>query len=89
MRFIPIFVATFIVFSSANAQSKDSSKPAVSAPIPIHQANDSTPLLTYKDFQELANLIQDYPARYVNPITQWLQQRYQLRAQEYATKPKK
>jgi hypothetical protein len=73
--------------STANAQSKDTTK---SVPVAaFRQANDSTPLLTYKDFQELVTLLGDVPAKYANPITQWLQQRYQLRAQEYMTKPKK
>jgi hypothetical protein len=87
MKYLALFLlATGVNFATANAQS-DTTKPKIVAP--LRQANDSTPLLTYKDFQELANLIQDYPARYVSPIIQWLQARYQLRAQEYAIKPKK
>jgi hypothetical protein len=87
MRYLTLLAPCVVLFSSVNAQSKDTTKPAAVAPA-IRQANDSTPLLTYKDFQELANLLQELPAKYANPITNWLQQRYQLRAQEYTTKPK-
>jgi len=50
---------------------------------------DSTPVLQLRDIQELANMIQDYPAKYANPITNWLSERFQLRAKEYMLKPKK
>ena len=87
MKYLALFLlATWVNFATANAQS-DTTKPKVVAP--LRQANDSTPMLTAKDLQELVNLIQEYPAKYANPITQWLQARYQLRAQEYAIKPKK
>jgi hypothetical protein len=86
--FFAVLLTAFSACQTVNAQSKDSSHAALVAPV-IRQPNDSTPLLTYKDFQELANLIQEYPAKYANPITQWLQARFQLRAQEYALKPKK
>jgi len=87
--YLIVFLVVMGLFSSqtADAQSKDTTKPAMAAS--IHQANDSTPLLTYKNFQELENMIQEIPAKYANPITNWLQQRFQLRAQEYALKPKK
>jgi hypothetical protein len=86
MKYLALFLlATWVNFATANAQS-DTTKPKVVAP--LRQANDSTPLLTYKDFQEFNALIQELPAKYANPITNWLQQRYQLRAQEYTTKPK-
>jgi hypothetical protein len=86
-----IFICLLVVaFSSVNAQSKDTTKGhSESANQVFRQPNDSTPMLTAKDLQELVNLIQEYPAKYANPITQWLQARYQLRAQEYAIKPKK
>ena len=91
MKYFALFLlATVVNYSSVNAQSKDTTKGhSESANQVFRQPNDSTPMLTAKDLQELVNLIQEYPAKYANPITQWLQQRYQLRAQEYAIKPKK
>jgi len=90
MRYSIFICLLVVVFSSVNAQSKDTTKGhSESANQVFRQPNDSTPMLTAKDLQELVNLIQEYPAKYANPITQWLQQRYQLRAQEYAIKPKK
>ena len=85
--FFALFLLSIVLFScqSVEAQSKKAKDSAQVAP--PRQANDSTPLLTYKDFQELANLIQEYPAKYANPITQWLNARYQQRAQEYMRKP--
>ena len=83
-QFLPI-LAILAVSVTATAQTKaDTSKRVISVP---KQATDSTPLLTFKDLQELANLLQDYPAKYANPITNWLQQRFAQRAQEYALKP--
>ena len=90
MRYSIFICLLVVVFSSVNAQSKDTTKGhPESANQVFRQPNDSTPMLTAKDLQELVNLIQEYPAKYANPITQWLQARYQLRAQEYAIKPKK
>jgi hypothetical protein len=90
MRYSIFICLLVVVFSSVNAQSKDTTKGhSESANQVFRQPNDSTPMLTAKDLQELVNLIQEYPAKYANPITQWLQARYQLRAQEYAIKPKK
>ena len=66
---------------AVSAQTKiDSVKPAIR-----HSAKpltDSTPVLQARDLQELINILQDYPARYTNPITQWLQQRYYARKTE-------
>jgi hypothetical protein len=87
-KFSPIFAFALLIAScsSASAQSKDTTKPA--AVTSLRQANDSTGLLTFKDFIDLnTTILQELPAKYANPITQWLQQRYQLRATEYATKP--
>lgn len=44
---------------------------------------DSTPIIQLRDLQELNTLIQDYPAKYANPITQWLQERFQLRLSQH------
>lgn len=60
--------------------------PDTTKPAPPHHApkaiNDSTPILSARDLQELVNLLQDYPARYTNPITNWLQTRYLARKTE-------
>ena len=71
---------------SVSAQTKKDSATAHFQPV---QATDSTGLLTYKDFQELnTQIIQELPAKYANPIVQWLSQRIQLRAAEYVEKQK-
>ena len=86
MKYLALFLlATWVNFATADAQSKDTTKSkAVSAPA----ISDSTAVLQGRDLQELVNLIQDYPAKYANPITQWLQQRYQLRLGELLKKEK-
>jgi hypothetical protein len=86
MKLSAAIFLSIVLFScqSVEAQSKKVRDTAMQAP---RVANDSTALLTYKDFQELNTFLQDFPAKYANPITQWLQARYQQRAQEYMRKP--
>lgn len=50
---------------------------------------DSTALLTPGDYKELFEFIQEFPAKYANPINQWLVNRYNLRIQQWALKRKK
>jgi hypothetical protein len=95
MRYIlPAFVLCSVIgLGSANAQSKDTTKPKMAnhdsdAKFTAPVVTDSTAVLQGRDLQELVNLIQDYPAKYANPITQWLQQRYQLRLGELLKKEK-
>jgi hypothetical protein len=90
--YLVIFLVVMGLISGCNSASAQSvKKPKVDTTAPsIIQPTDSTMLLTYKDFQELSQaILGDVPAKYANPITNWLQQRFQQRAQEYALKPKK
>jgi hypothetical protein len=74
---------------TVNAASIAKANPPFTTGVAVRaQPTDSTGLLTPADLQELAQQFGDMPARYFNPVMQWLSTRLQLRAQEYAIKPK-
>jgi hypothetical protein len=85
-KFTVLLLVLGIAFS-AQAQKAGNPAPADTAKVQIMPPTDSTGLLNYNDFKELLDkILGDIPAKYSNPISQFLQQRFQERAQQYLQK---
>lgn len=83
-----ILMASLVGYSQVKKDTTSKGKGETADNNLIHPAyNDSTGIIQARDLQELINLIQDYPAKYANPITSWLQERFQLRVKQYMAKP--
>lgn len=81
----------FCISTSAFSQVKKDSVTKTNPPkISVDTSiTDSTGLISIKDVQELEQQLQELPAKFCNPISGWLNQRLQLRAQEWLGKKKK
>ena len=82
LSFTALMGIVLVISLCVSAQSKSDTVHINIKPHSAKALTDSTPILQARDLQELINILQDYPARYTNPITQWLQQRYYARKTE-------
>lgn len=76
-----------LTFSQSTQQNNDTttaaSKPVAAPAPPVVVITDTTALLQWRDYQELAVQLQELPAKYANPIMEWMNKRFEQRAKEY------